>query len=41
MKNKVGVYLDVVEGGHLFPLEYPEATAKKIEQTIVYLSHEK
>jgi pimeloyl-ACP methyl ester carboxylesterase len=41
MKNKVGVYLDMVEGGHLFPLEYPEATAKKIEQTIVHLSHEK
>jgi pimeloyl-ACP methyl ester carboxylesterase len=41
MKNKVGVYIDEMEGGHLFPLEYPEATAKKIEQTIVYLSNEK
>lgn len=41
MKNKVGVYTDKMEGGHLFPLEYPEATAEKINQIIMYLHHEK
>jgi pimeloyl-ACP methyl ester carboxylesterase len=38
MKNTVGVYVDSMDGGHLFPLEQPEATAKIIQQTIEHLS---
>lgn len=38
MKNKVGMYIDRLNGSHLFPLEHPEKSAEKIHQTIEHLS---
>jgi len=38
MKKNVGMMLDNIQGGHLFPLEHPETTAEKIHQTIERLS---
>ena len=33
-KKKVGIPFNVVEGGHMFPLERPEATVELIKQLI-------
>lgn len=34
MKNNIGMELDSMKGGHLFPLEFPELAADKIHQVI-------
>jgi pimeloyl-ACP methyl ester carboxylesterase len=38
MEKKVGMMLERMVGGHLFPLEYPEQTADKIHQIIQRLN---
>ena len=39
MKRALGMALDWMQGGHLFPLEYPEQAADKIHQVLQGLNH--